>query len=71
MQKIEARRNGNGGVDLVTESNGDTVLVMTGDRQNSLDFWDTMARTAREAMYEMHKDEETEETEEVGEQYER
>lgn len=56
MNKIEARRNGNGGVDLVTESDGHSVLIMTGDSKNSSDFWGRMIETARLALYEIDKE---------------
>jgi hypothetical protein len=62
MQTIEARRNGVGGVDLVTESRGNmgaTVLIMTGRHLASEDFWERLKETCNEVLHEMAKDEET------------
>ena len=60
MKKIEARRNGNGGVDLITEDENNTVLIMTGNRADSSEFWERMRNTCDIALREMQVDEDAE-----------
>jgi len=66
-KEITIIRNAVGGIDLLTEKDaGNEVLIVTGAREHSQEFWATMARMARQALYEMHKDEETDDDGQTG-----
>lgn len=60
MTPISVCRNGAGGVDLITDMDaGNSVLIQTGNRECSQEFWETMIDMSKKALYEMQKDDET------------
>ena len=48
MKPVESKPNSAGGIDLLTERDaGNPVLIMTGNPERSLDFWENLSREAQ------------------------
>ena len=48
MKPVESKPNSAGGIDLLTERDaGNPVLIMTGNPQRSLEFWENLSREAQ------------------------
>lgn len=51
-KKIQLQKNNTGGLDLLTErDSGNEVLILTGKKERSLEFWKKMKETANDAIY--------------------
>lgn len=58
MKKAELQFNGVGGVDLLTERDrGNEVLILTGNKKNSLPYWKKLKQLAEEAIDLMENEE--------------
>lgn len=52
MKKIEIIENSAGGLDLLTErDSGNEVLILTGKKDRSIEFWKALKETANDAIY--------------------